>query len=82
MCVIVGLTSATLPLPAIFRLRSGNGLPLQVGGRVGSAAGERHDMILHGNRDMGRSSGPSTGTGAVAGNRERLPATDVRQMKR
>src|SRR6266404_375709 len=34
------------------------------------------------NRDMGRSARSSTGTGAVAGNRKRLPATDVRQMKR
>src|SRR6266404_3670237 len=40
------LTTATFRLPSILGLRIGSRLPLHIGSRIGSAAGERDDVIF------------------------------------
>jgi hypothetical protein len=41
------LTTAAFAFPAILSLRPRDRLPLQVRNRIGSAAGERDNMVLH-----------------------------------
>jgi hypothetical protein len=45
-CVGYGLSSASAPFPFILRLGFSDCLPLHVGDGIGSAAGERYDVIL------------------------------------
>jgi len=58
------LAAARLALPSVLGPGIANRLPLQVGNRVGSATGERHDVILPKNRGRHRLSGqqPATAT--------------------
>ena len=42
----LALTKARLAFPAILRLGIGDRLPLEIESRIGSATGERHDVVF------------------------------------
>jgi hypothetical protein len=62
------LASASPALPRVLGPSVGNGLPLQIGDRIGTAAGEWHDVIF-----------PITGTSTArpAGGRARMLALEL-----
>ena len=66
---LITLSSASPALPRVLGPSLGNSLPLEIRDRIGTAAGERHDVIFPISLDRHRSLARLRSTGARAGTR-------------